>query len=146
MQAMVLNEIGASLEWTELDERHPGPGKIRVKVAACGVCRTDLPVVDGELPNSVLPIIPGREIVGHVDDVTNRVESLSVGQRVGISWLGHTCGVCTQCVTHRQNLCDRLQSTGHTRNGSLASHTIAEARFAVPLGEAGSAAAMAPLL
>jgi alcohol dehydrogenase, propanol-preferring len=93
MQAMVLRGLGAPLEWTELPDRSPGSGEIRVKVVACDVCRTDLHVVDGELPDPVLPIIPGHEIVGRVDAIGTGVEGLSIGERVGISWLGHTCGV-----------------------------------------------------
>ena len=100
MQAMVLNAVGAPLEWTQLPDREPGPGQIRVKVCACGVCRTDLHVVDGELPNPLTPIIPGHEIVGRIDRVGAGVEGLRVGERVGIPWLGHTCGVCPYCVGH----------------------------------------------
>ena len=101
MHAMVLKKIGAALEWTELADLQPGPGEIRVKVAACGVCRTDLHVVDGELPNPHVPITPGHEIVGRVDALGRGVEGLSIGQRVGIPWLGHTCGVCTLCIPAR---------------------------------------------
>ena len=146
MNAMVLNKIGAPLEWTELAERQPGAGEIRVKVAACGVCRTDLHVVDGELPNPRTPIIPGHEIVGRIDALGTGVEGLSIGERVGIPWLGHTCGVCPYCLGHQENLCDRPIFTGFTRDGGFASATIADARFAFPLGEAGSDVALAPLL
>ncbi len=146
MQAMVLNKLGAALEWTELPDREPGPGEIRVKVAACGVCRTDLHVVDGELPNPMLPIIPGHEIVGRIDAVGAGVQGLRVGERVGIPWLGHTCGVCPYCMDHRENLCDRPLFTGFTRDGGFATATVADARFAFPLGEAGDDVALAPLL
>ncbi len=146
MQAMVLRNIGAALEWTELPDRHPGPGEIRVKVAACGVCRTDLHVVDGELPDPKTPIIPGHEIVGRVDAVGSGVEGLRVGERVGIPWLGHTCGVCPFCTGGHENLCDRPLFNGYTRDGGFATATIADARFAFPLGEAGSDVALAPLL
>ena len=146
MNAMVLNKIGAPLEWTELAERQPGAGEIRVKVAACGVCRTDLHVVDGELPNPRTPIIPGHEIVGRIDALGTGVEGLSIGERVGIPWLGHTCGVCPYCLGHQENLCDRPIFTGFTRDGGFASATIADARFAFPLGQAGSDVALAPLL
>ncbi len=146
MHAMVLNRIGASLEWTELPDREPGPGEIRVKVLACGVCRTDLHVVDGELPDPVLPIIPGHEIVGRIDKVGPGAEGLRLGERVGIPWLGHTCGVCPYCRMQRENLCDDPLFTGFTRDGGFATAVVADARFAFPLGEDGDDAALAPLL
>ena len=146
MQAMVLNQIKTPLEWTDLDDRQPGPGQIRIKVMACGVCRTDLHVLDGELPNPKLPIIPGHEIVGRIDLVGAGVEDLKVGQRVGVPWLGHTCGVCLYCRSGRENLCDNPLFNGYTRDGGFATATIADARFAFPLGEVGDAVALAPLL
>jgi propanol-preferring alcohol dehydrogenase len=146
MQAMVLNRLNGPLEWTTLPDRQPGRGEIRVKIAACGVCRTDLHVVDGELPNPKIPIIPGHEIVGRIDLLGPGVEGLSLGERVGIPWLGHTCGVCPYCRMHRENLCDDPIFTGFTRDGGFATATIADARFAFPLGEAGSDASLAPLL
>jgi propanol-preferring alcohol dehydrogenase len=146
MHAMVLNKVGAALEWTELADREPGPGEVRVKVAACGVCRTDLHVVDGELPDPKVPIIPGHEIVGRIDLVGAGVRTLHVGERVGVPWLGHTCGVCPYCQDHRENLCDRPLFTGYTRDGGFATAVIADARFAFPLDEAGSDVSVAPLL
>jgi propanol-preferring alcohol dehydrogenase len=146
MQAMVLNQLRTPLVWTTLPDRQPGPDEIRVKVGACGVCRTDLHVVDGELPDPHLPIIPGHEIVGRIDAMGPGVQGLSMGQRVGIPWLGHTCGVCAFCAMHRENLCDRPLFTGYTRDGGFATSTIADARFAFPLGEEGSDASLAPLL
>jgi propanol-preferring alcohol dehydrogenase len=146
MQAMMLKAIGAPLEWTDLTDRTPGTGEIRVKVGACGVCRTDLHVVDGELPDPQTPIIPGHEIVGRVDAIGAGVKGLSLGERVGIPWLGHTCGVCPYCVGQRENLCDRPIFTGYTRDGGFATATIADARFAFPLGEAGEDVSLAPLL
>jgi propanol-preferring alcohol dehydrogenase len=146
MQAMVLKKVGAALEWTELPDRQPGPGEIRVKVAACGVCRTDLHVVDGELPDPQVPITPGHEIVGRIDAIGPGVEGLSIGERVGVPWLGHTCGVCRYCVAHQENLCDRPLFTGYTRDGGFATATIADARYAFPLGEVGTDEALAPLL
>jgi propanol-preferring alcohol dehydrogenase len=143
---MVLKALGSALEWTELADREPGPGEIRVKVAACGVCRTDLHVVDGELPNPVLPIIPGHEIVGRVEALGSGVEGLRLHERVGIPWLGHTCGACAFCAMQRENLCDHPKFTGFTRDGGFATATIADARFAFPLGEAGSDVSVAPLL
>ena len=146
MHAMVLKELRTALEWTELPDRLPGPGQIRVQVAACGVCRTDLHVVDGELPDPVLPIIPGHEIVGRVDMMGPGVEGFKIGERVGIPWLGHTCGVCPYCMGGQENLCDHPLFTGYTRDGGFATATIADVGFAFPLGEVGSDAALAPLL
>jgi len=146
MHAMVLNAVRAPLLWTELPDRQPGPGQIRVKVAACGVCRTDLHVVDGELPHPRVPIIPGHEIVGRIDALGPGVTDLALGQRVGIPWLGHTCGVCPYCMTRRENLCDRPLFTGYTRDGGFATATVADARFAFPLGDEGSDESLAPLL
>ena len=132
MQALVLKRLGGALEWTDLADRQPGPGKIRVKVAACGVCRTDLHVVDGELPDPKVPIIPGHEIVGRIDAMGAGVEGLSIGQRVGVPWLGHTCGACPYCLGGQENLCDRPLFTGYTRDGGFATATIADARLCVP--------------
>ena len=146
MNAMVLKKIGTALEWTEIPDPQPGPGEIRVKVAACGVCRTDLHVVDGELPDPKVPIIPGHEIVGRIDLLGADVKGLKIGERVGIPWLGHTCGVCPYCLEHRENLCDHPLFTGFTRNGGFATMVIADARFAFPLGENGSDVSLAPLL
>ena len=143
---MVLKKIGTALEWTEIPDPQPGPGEIRVKVAACGVCRTDLHVVDGELPDPKVPIIPGHEIVGRIDLLGADVKGLKIGERVGIPWLGHTCGVCPYCLEHRENLCDHPLFTGFTRNGGFATMVIADARFAFPLGETGSDVSLAPLL
>ncbi len=143
---MVLNTPGTPLEWTELPDRQPGPGQIRVKVLACGVCRTDLHVLDGELPDPKSPIIPGHEIVGRIDAIGPEVTGLALGERVGVPWLGHTCGVCPYCEAHRENLCDAPLFTGYTRDGGFATATIADARFAFPLGETGSDVSLAPLL
>jgi propanol-preferring alcohol dehydrogenase len=146
MHAMVLNRIGTPLVWTELADRQPGPGQIRVSVAACGVCRTDLHVVDGELPHPQVPIIPGHQIVGRIDAVGSGVLALKLGERVGIPWLGHTCGVCPYCRMQRENLCDSPLFTGYTRDGGYATAAVADARFAFPLGEAGTDESLAPLL
>ena len=143
---MVLNKIKTPLVWTELPDPQPGPGEIRVKVAACGVCRTDLHVLDGELPDPMVPIIPGHEIVGRIDLLGAGVTDLKLGERVGIPWLGHICGVCPYCLAHRENLCDHPLFTGYTRHGGFATLTIADARFAFPLGETGDDVSLAPLL
>jgi propanol-preferring alcohol dehydrogenase len=146
MHAMVLNKIGAPLAWTELPDRIPGPNQIRVRVTACGVCRTDLHVVDGELPDPQVPIIPGHEIVGRIDVLGERVKGFAIGQRVGIPWLGHTCGACPYCIAQRENLCDHPLFTGYTRDGGFATSAIADAHYVFPLGEIGSDESLAPLL
>ena len=146
MHAMVLNRLRTPLERTDLPDRQPGPGQIRVRVLACGVCRTDLHVVDGELPDPRTPIIPGHEIVGRIDAIGPDVEGLTIGERVGVPWLGHTCGVCPYCRMQRENLCDHPAFTGYTRDGGFATATIADARFAFPLGEVVSDVSLAPLL
>jgi propanol-preferring alcohol dehydrogenase len=143
---MVLNALHTPLEWTALPGRNPGPGEVRARVLACGVCRTDLHVVDGELPHPHLPIIPGHEIVGRVDALGAEVASLTLGQRVGIPWLGHSCGHCSYCAGHRENLCDNPEFTGFTRDGGYATEVVADASFAFPLGEAGDDVSLAPLL
>ncbi len=146
MHAMVLKRLRSPLEWTELPDRQPGPGEIRLRVSACGVCRTDLHVIDAELPHPQTPIIPGHEIVGRIDAMGSGVVGLSMGQRVGIPWLGHTCGVCPFCKMQRENLCDRPLFTGYTRDGGYATAAVADARFAFPLGEEGIDESLAPLL
>jgi propanol-preferring alcohol dehydrogenase len=146
MHAMVLNQIGGPLVWTERRDPLPGPGEIRVRVLACGVCRTDLHVLDGELARPRLPTVPGHEIVGRIDAMGSGVTGLEVGERVGIPWLGHTCGVCRYCLSGHENLCDDPLFTGHTRDGGFATAAVADARFAFPLGDAGRDIALAPLL
>jgi propanol-preferring alcohol dehydrogenase len=143
---MLLEQIGQPLQLRELPEPQPGPGELRVKVLACGVCRTDLHVVDGELPEVPLPIIPGHEIVGRVDALGEGVSGFELGQRVGVPWLGHTCGTCSYCQHAEENLCDAPQFTGYTRPGGYAEYVVADARFAFDLGEEGDAVALAPLL
>jgi propanol-preferring alcohol dehydrogenase len=146
MRAMVLTRPREELQLQDLPDPEPGAGEVRVQVEACGVCRTDLHVVDGELPNPKLPIIPGHEIVGRVDALGFGVTGFRLGERVGIPWLGYTCGHCAYCIAGRENLCDRPLFTGYTRDGGYATHAVADARYAFPLGERGEAAALAPLL
>ncbi len=146
MFAMVLERPRTALEWRELPDPQPGPGEVRVRVVACGVCRTDLHVVDGELPDAKSPIIPGHQIVGRIDQLGPNVGSLRIGQRVGIPWLGHTCGHCGYCLCGSENLCDRPLFTGHTRDGGFATLAVADARYALPLPEEGSDVSLAPLL
>src|SRR5262249_49576488 len=123
-----------------------GPGEIRVRVEACAVCRTDLHVVDGDLVEPRLPLIPGHEIVGVVDAVGEGVAGLAPGRRVGIPWLGPTCGACGHRVSGRGTLCDRPVSTGSTRDGGFASHTVADAAYAFALDGYADAVAAAPLM
>ena len=146
MQAMVLEQVGAPLAWRRLAERIPGAGEIRVRVLACGVCRTDLHLVDGELPAARLPLIPGHEIVGRIDAVGSGVGGLAAGTLVGIPWLGRTCGDCGYCRRGQENLCDAPLFTGYTRDGGYATQAIADARFAFPLPEDQEPAALAPFL
>jgi propanol-preferring alcohol dehydrogenase len=143
---MVLTAPGAKLVMLERPDPLPGDGEVRVKVSACGVCRTDLHVVDGELPDIRYPIVPGHEVVGRIEAVGSAVEGLSVGMRVGVPWLGWTCGHCAYCEAGQENLCDRPQFTGYTRDGGFATHLVADARYCFPLGEAGQDTALAPLL
>jgi propanol-preferring alcohol dehydrogenase len=146
MHAMVLEARGATLELRQRPDPRPGDGQIRVRVSACGVCRTDLHVVDGELPDIRYPVIPGHEIVGRVDLMGSGVTTHRIGDRVGIPWLGYTCGICSFCRHGTENLCDRPLFTGYTRDGGYATHTIADARYAFPLGEDGDDVSIAPLL
>ena len=146
MEAMVLNGPGEPLRWTERPDPVPGPGEVLVRVAACGVCRTDLHVLDADLPDIKYPIIPGHEIVGHIEALGEGVAGLRPGQRVGIPWLGHTCGHCFYCRSGRENLCDTPLFTGYTRDGGFATAVVADAHFVFGLDEAGSDAGLAPLL
>lgn len=146
MKAMVLAAPGRPLALELRGDPAPGPGEIRVRVEACGVCRTDLHIVDGELPDTRLPIVPGHEIVGRVEEFGPGVVSPRVGQRVGIPWLGHTCGVCPYCATHHENLCDQPIFTGHGRDGGFATHVVADAAYAFPLDGFDDPVAAAPLL
>ncbi|KXV01837.1 alcohol dehydrogenase [Gluconobacter potus] len=146
MFAMQLKAHHTPLEWVELPDPEPGPDEIRIRIGACGVCRTDLHVVDGELPHATLPIIPGHEIVGRIDRLGSNVTGLSVGERVGVPWLGHTCGHCYYCTHGMENLCDHPLFTGFTRNGGYATMTVADARYAFPMGDNGEDKDLAPLL
>ncbi len=146
MQAMVLHRPGEPLRLEELPLPEPGPGQLRVRVLACGVCRTDLHVVDGELPDPKLPLVPGHEIVGEVDALGEGVEGFRIGQRVGVPWLGHTCGECRFCRSGRENLCDHAEFTGYTRDGGYAQYTVADASYAFPVDPSLEPVAAAPLL
>ena len=146
MRAMQLGAPRTPLALVSLPDPAPGRGEVRVRVAACGVCRTDLHVVDGELPQPRLPLIPGHEIVGRIDAIGDAVDNLRVGMRVGVPWLGHTCGVCPYCRRGQENLCDSPQFTGYTRDGGYATHVVANARFVFALPESGDDIHTAPLL
>jgi propanol-preferring alcohol dehydrogenase len=143
---MQLERPGKPLVLTELPDPEPASGQVRVRISACGVCRTDLHVVDGELPNPKLPVIPGHEIVGRIDRIGVDVDTLRPGMRVGIPWLGFTCGVCPYCRQGNENLCDRPQFTGYTRDGGYATHVVADSRFVFALPMEGNDVETAPLL
>jgi propanol-preferring alcohol dehydrogenase len=146
MHAMQLRQPHTPLVRVELPDRQPARGEIRIDVRACGVCRTDLHVVDGELERASLPIVPGHEIVGRVAALGGDVSGLEIGERVGVGWLGSTDGTCPYCLMGRENLCDRPLFTGYTRDGGYATAVLADARFAFALGEQGADASLAPLL
>lgn len=146
MRAMVLETPGQALIPAELPRPKPGPGEVLIQVRACGVCRTDLHVVDGELPHPKLPLVPGHEIVGLVAERGAGAARFPLGARVGVPWLGWTCGQCPYCASGRENLCDNARFTGYTLNGGYAEYTVADERFcfAVPAGYSDAEAA--PLL
>src|SRR5215468_8580257 len=146
MRAMVLDRSGQPLAMRERPVPQPAAGEILVAVSACGVCRTDLHVVDGELLHPKLPIVPGHEIVGRVAALGGGVAGFTVGQRVGVPWLGATDGVCPYCRAGRENLCDAPLFTGYTRDGGYATHTVADARYCFPLPDGFDDAGAAPLL
>lgn len=143
---MVLVEARKPLEEHCSEIPEPGVGQVLLKVLACGVCRTDLHVVDGELVTPKLPLIPGHEVVGNVADVGQGVDRFSKGQRVGVPWLGHTCGQCRYCRAGRENLCDAARFTGYTLDGGYADYIVADQRFCFPLPGNYSDAHAAPLL
>jgi alcohol dehydrogenase, propanol-preferring len=136
VRAMVLRAKGAPLELAELDRPGPGEGQLLLRVEACGVCRTDLHIVDGELPDPKLPLVPGHQIVGRSED----------GRRLGVPWLGWTCGNCRFCRTGRENLCDRARFTGYDSDGGFAEWAVADERFCFPLPEGYGDLQVAPLL
>jgi propanol-preferring alcohol dehydrogenase len=143
---MILERPGAPLRLTELAIPHPAPGQVLVKVSVCGVCRTDLHVADGDLKFPKLPLVPGHEIVGTVAALGGDVQSLELGQRIGVPWLGHTCGDCVYCRSGQENLCDGAAFTGYTLDGGYAEYTLADARFCFPIPEDYADLEAAPLL
>ena len=146
MRAMSIKRPGERLQLVERPVPDPGPNQLLIKVRACGVCRTDLHVVDGDLEHPVLPLIPGHEVVGHVEAAGVGVTELKPGDRVGIPWLGWTCGKCDQCLAGRENLCEAAKFTGYTLNGGYAEYAVADHRYCFPIAGAYDAAEAAPLL
>lgn len=146
MKAMVLPAPHAPLVMEERAAPAPGARELSLKIEACGVCRTDLHVVDGELTEPKLPIVPGHEIVGRIEAIGDGVTGFALGQRVGVPWLGHTCGRCAYCQSAHENLCDDPLFTGYTRDGGYATHTVADASYCFALPETGDPATLAPLL
>jgi propanol-preferring alcohol dehydrogenase len=143
---MVLRQVGTPLLLEEMPAPEPGPGEVRVRVEACAVCRTDLHVVDGDLTHPKLPLVPGHEIVGTVETIGSGVDGFAVGERVGIAWLGHTCGHCSYCVAGRENLCDDPLFTGYTRDGGFAELAVADAGYVFKLPDFADPVAAAPLM
>jgi propanol-preferring alcohol dehydrogenase len=146
MQAMVLRARAGPLIPEERPDPAPGVGELRIRVEACGVCRTDLHVIDGELPHIHHPIVPGHEIVGIVEALGPGCGTWQIGQRAGIPWVGKTCGRCEFCITNRENLCDAPTFTGYDRDGGFATHVVADAAFAIPMDDFTDPIAAAPLL
>ncbi|MBW4706202.1 zinc-dependent alcohol dehydrogenase family protein [Roseobacter sp. YSTF-M11] len=146
MRAMVLHKGKARLQPEEVSCPDPSARQLRIKIEACGVCRTDLHIVDGDLRDPALPLIPGHEIVGRIIDIGADVQGFDRGQRVGVPWLGHTCGHCAYCRNDQENLCDAPGFTGYTLNGGYAQECVADARYVFALNDAADPAALAPLL
>jgi propanol-preferring alcohol dehydrogenase len=146
MRAQVLESARRPLELRELPDPRPGPGQVGLRVRACGVCRTDLHVVDGELSEPRLPLVPGHQIVGIVDSLGPGVERLRAGDRVGVPWLGWTCGSCRPCLRGSENLCEQARFTGYQIDGGFAERTVADARYCFPLPQQYPDIQAAPLL
>jgi propanol-preferring alcohol dehydrogenase len=143
---MVLDAPGRPLRAVELPRPEPGPGQVLVRVTACGVCRTDLHVVDGELTEPKLPLVPGHQIVGRIEALGAGVAGVAPDDRVGVPWLGWTCGECRYCRSGRENLCDRARFTGYDIDGGFAEYAVADARFCFPIPEGYADLQAAPLL
>lgn len=146
MKGMILTHPGKSLSFEEIAKPVPLEGQILIKVTACGVCRTDLHVIDGELSHPILPLILGHEIVGTVEAIGDAVRDFEIGQRVGVPWLGETCGECKYCLIGKENLCDNAIFTGYTRNGGYANYTVANSNYCFPIVSELSDEHVAPLL
>ncbi|HXO22016.1 MAG TPA: alcohol dehydrogenase catalytic domain-containing protein, partial [Thermoanaerobaculia bacterium] len=146
MKTMILDQVGGPLKAVEREDLRPGPGQILLEVRACGVCRTDLHVYDGDLTEPKLPLVLGHEIVGRVAALGEGTADLEVGERIGVPWLGWTCGVCPYCRSGRENLCDRAAFTGYQIDGGYAQLAVADPRFCFPLPSRYSDLEAAPLL
>ena len=145
MRAMCLDEIGKPLRFADVPVRMPA-GELLIRVRACGVCRTDLHICDGDLPLIRTPIIPGHEVVGIVEALGDNVRGFAIGERVGVPWLGWTCGKCRYCRSHGENLCDEARFTGYQIDGGYAEHITADARYCFALPALYSDTEVAPLL
>ena len=146
MKAMQLAAPRTALRMVDFPAPRPGRGQVLIKVRACGVCRTDLHVVDGDLAQGKMPIVPGHEIVGTVAEKGAGVERFAIGERVGVPWLGWTCGRCRYCSAGRENLCDEARFTGYHIDGGYAEYTVADARYCFAIPDEYDDAAAAPLL
>ena len=146
MRAMVLHKGASKLRLERLAPAKCGPEQVRLRIEACGVCRTDLHIVDGDLNDPVLPLVPGHEIVGRITEIGLDARGLEMGQRVGVPWLGRTCGRCSYCRAGRENLCDKPGFTGYTLNGGYADECVADAAYVFPLPNNADPAGLAPLL
>jgi len=150
MNAMVLNEIApiesSPLVWQQVDDPQPGPGQVRLAVRCCAICRTDLHVIEGELPRQKLPVVPGHQIVGVVDSLGPGCTRLRVGQRVGVAWLRHTCGRCSYCTAGKENLCDSQRFTGYHADGGYAELAVIDEDFAYEIPDGFGDVQAAPLL
>jgi alcohol dehydrogenase, propanol-preferring len=146
MRAMVLRETGGPLRLEDLPIPFPGPKQILLQVAACGICRTDLHILDGELSEPKFPLVPGHQIVGRVVALGNAASAFKVGDRVGVPWLGSTCGICEECREGRENLCEAARFTGYHLDGGFAEFTCADQQFCFPIPEGYSDLQAAPLL
>ncbi len=146
MRAQVLTAAGRPLAAAELPAPHPGPQQVLIAVRACAVCRTDLHVVDGELPDPKLPLVPGHEIIGNIVEKGELADRFAIGDRVGVPWLGWTCGVCEYCRSGRENLCDRARFTGYQIDGGYAELTVADQRYCFAIDPSWGDAEAAPLM
>ncbi len=146
MRALVLKEQHRPLELQEVPTPEPSDGEVLIRVEACGVCRTDLHIVDGDLPSPKLPLILGHQIVGIIEACGPSATHMKVGQRVGVPWLGTSCEACPYCTEGRENLCDKAQFTGYQRDGGFAEFAVAKEKYCIPLSSTGEATEMAPLL
>jgi len=143
---MIIRRGGQPLEPADLPRPRPGPGQVLIEVAACGVCRTDLHVVEGDLREGKLPVVPGHEIVGRVVEIGDGLRRFKQGDRIGVPWLGHTCGTCEFCSSGRENLCDSARFTGYHLDGGYAEYCVADARYCFALPGSYTDSAAAPLL